>query len=1642
MNVSVAPVNDAPTVVGSSLVLDAVEDTNYPLSNARLKEISQAADIDLNVLSFRITEISQGQLKRPDGSLFSAGETVGPTEAILWVPPLNAFGAEIPAFKVRAFDGVELSLTETKVSFKVAAVNDAPTLNTIATFTGAVEGNKYQIKFSDLLAKSDMQDVDNTNLRFRLVSLIGDNPASVYAEGSSTPLTAGSVLASGETWEWTPQSKFYSREVQAFEVEAWDGTAASVNKIAVNFDVLAVNQPQTFRIQARNAGAIPVVAGSDYEITYEKIANDLELADSENSSSVPAESRAAKPVIVIESVDFGTLRKEAENVVNGTTTIEPSQSWMWTAPTDRLGNVDALVVRAKDAAGTYSRSVATYVFDVQPRPNTAPAFTSVTTVQGATEDVPYILTYEELKGLSDATDADNNSILFRVRELKSGALKKGSVLLTPAMLADPGVLVGPGDVLTWQANQNDFDLERLGFTLSATDSLDDSAVVSGVLDTQRYVGVKFNVAPVNDAPAFSAVATLSQNAMGDALTEDVPASLSFAQLYFASTLSDVDDEVLATPDPDKSFNHRFVVRSLLPGSTLEVDGVALSVGDEITKAASTIVWTPPLHAYGNLTAFSLRLRDENALGSQESSSDIPVVMTVLPVNDAPVVAIPAGEPASNYRLSGAQEDIIYVLTYDAIKEKLTVANNYISDIDGPQLEFMVAPVADSSGSATFGTLTKGGVQVVLGDSVRFQPGESLVWQPPLYTNGVLAPFSVRAYDGTLQSTDAALMELFVQPVNHPPAIAENKTVTAQKNTALPIAHWVLAQLLELSDVENVMHAGDSATSCPVAPNVTFKIVDVPGGSITKLNTSGDAVALAPGGLIAPCEKLVWQPPLDGLGTYPGVRVRAVDDQGLMSSMTGLITFDVQGSNAAPYFSGNTPATLLNGKQDLPYTVTYDALLAATGAIDPENDTIRFEVTAGLGGSATFKGSNQIGETPLLVGPGETIIWNPVPAVKGVQQAFAVRAFDGDKFSADDPGTGRQGQVIVTIDLARVNRAPSIVTTPVLPGTNDAVASEDSPYVITVGMLQAATSATDPDLNETIRFKVDETFTNAGVLEYEVTPGTWQNVSAGQGDIIGDGYTTEWRWTPPLHTYGPIQAFAIRAFDGDNATGLSAVAAPVTINVVHVNHAPVLGSLVGGNRVIATLNNALEDEAYLIRYDALFNAGVPTDVDGDTLRFKYVSTTTGTLFRNGNPVAPGALLLPGETWTWQPALNANGTLVAFRIVVNDGLADSPVDLPVSVNVAAINDVPTFGPSSQLNNASKNQAGGYVITFADIASKIPVNDVETDQNQIQYRIESVGSGTLRMGNSQTGNDVASLVNKPFLRASGGDGVTADSQLNWTPPLNAVGNFTLMTLRAYDGTDFTVQPIEVKIDVLGSNAVPTINTGFTLGSSSVPEDGTYQNVPKVIGYETLLQKSQAADTDLTTVYLQITYLETGTLKVNGQTYSAVGVIDPPLKIGPGEKLTWRPDQEARGVDAASLSAFRIQAYDNIDASTNESLVKVNVSPVNQAPMIAGSFNYPDAARNFEYPITFNSLAESLQISDVEDIDPTLDVATSPNKYGKMKFRVEEILGGQYLKIGANTGSASPYNAASNNIVQPGNAIFWKPPANGTGTFDGFRV
>ncbi|MEQ8789709.1 MAG: Ig-like domain-containing protein, partial [Pirellulaceae bacterium] len=121
---------------------------------------------------------------------------------------------------------------------------------------------------------------------------------------------------------------------------------------------------------------------------------------------------------------------------------------------------------------------------------------------------------------------------------------------------------------------------------------------------------------------------------------------------------------------------------------------------------------------------------------------------------------------------------------------------------------------------------------------------------------------------------------------------------------------------------------------------------------------------------------------------------------------------------------------------------------------------------------------------------------------------------------------------------------------------------------------------------------------------------------------------------------------------------------------------------------ATLNNAptlttvgaltgTEDQPLTIDYAMLAAAADKADANGDPIAFRVAEVVSGTLSKDGAPVAPGTTLIGvGESLVWTPDAHANGAIEAFTIRAWDGEFDSGTPVPVRVSVSAVNDAPVL------------------------------------------------------------------------------------------------------------------------------------------------------------------------------------------------------------------------------------------------------------------------------------------------------------------------------------------------------------------------------
>jgi parallel beta-helix repeat protein len=260
--------------------------------------------------------------------------------------------------------------------------------------------------------------------------------------------------------------------------------------------------------------------------------------------------------------------------------------------------------------------------------------------------------------------------------------------------------------------------------------------------------------------------------------------------------------------------------------------------------------------------------------------------------------------------------------------------------------------------------------------------------------------------------------------------------------------------------------------------------------------------------------------------------------------------------------------------------------------------------------------------------------------------------DSFTFKTND-GTTDSNIAMVSITVTPVNDAP-------LAASQSVDATEDTAKDITI-------SATDEE---------------GGVLSYTVVRQPQHGTLSGTAPNLT--YT-------PAANYNGNDSFTFKANDGTDDSEVTTI----SISVSPVNDAPTLTT-------VTALNGGVEDTALTISYATLAGAADALDVEGDALSFRIEIVQSGTLTKNGVNVIPGTLLSSGESLSWKPAANTNGTLSAFDIKAWDGDLASANKVAVNVNVAAVNDAPGFALSGTSlvvkKNASAQTRTGWAINIS--------------------------------------------------------------------------------------------------------------------------------------------------------------------------------------------------------------------------------------------------------------------------------------------------------------------------------------------------------
>jgi len=578
----------------------------------------------------------------------------------------------------------------------------------------------------------------------------------------------------------------------------------------------------------------------------------------------------------------------------------------------------------------------------------------------------------------------------------------------------------------------------------------------------------------------------------------------------------------------------------------------------------------------------------------------------------------------------------------------------------------------------------------------------------------------------------------------------------------------------------------------------------------------------------------------------------------------------EGANRVAVQSGNAYIIGSTTSSDFPTTGGFDTSLGGL------KDAFVAKVTGG--GSLAW--SSYLGGSGLDDGYGI--------AVDGLGDVFVT----GETASSDFPAAGGFQTIYGggTADgfVARINSAGSLLWSSYLGGSGydygDSIAVDGSGDAYVTGETGSTNFPTSGGFDTSLGGTQDAFVAKvsaAGALVWSSYLGGsagdvgWGIAVDGSGDLLVTGYTTS--------TNFPVSG------GFDTTHGGYADVFITKVSTAAANHAPTLTT-------VNVLTGAAEDQDYTITYAALAAAADEADVDGDPLSFRVEAVTSGTLTKGGVPVTPGATLLSaGESLVWHPAANANGTLQAFTVRAWDGQAASATAVPVSVQVAAVNDAPSFTKGA---DQTTNEDAG-LRTIAAWATNISPGPADEAGQTVDFLVTNDNNGLFS--------------SQPAIAANG--------TLTYTPAPNAHGIATV-TVRLHDdggtanGGSDTSAPQTFTITVNPVADTPSV-TDATTDEDTQTSSGLVISRNAVDGPEV--------------THFKITGITGGTLyQNNGTTAIPDGSFITFAQANAGLKFTPAPNSTAPG----SFTVQASTANDDSGLGGGTVTATITVNPVNDPP------------------------------------------------------------------------------------------------------------
>ena len=606
------------------------------------------------------------------------------------------------------------------------------------------------------------------------------------------------------------------------------------------------------------------------------------------------------------------------------------------------------------------------------------------------------LTHANVAASTNPTGTGGDTVLeYGVGEIRSGLLanladyERAGVSL---QLEDDVPIVRWGDIETWHSEITNWTSNQNG-TVTVTVAFDlrgEFYYAGGVYSTSGYVYMYLNNREVarkyfnvpRDNTQFKGVTftatfavPVGDNKISVSPREDIPTiwsdrtlhSLWIEAPYFYGAPAAATAHTVAAGN---FFGYYYYAAGTNP-QTYTATG--LPAGLTINSIGGISGYTRS----GTAGVHQVNITVSNGFGSRT----LPVTFTI--TNQAPDFA-----STSAATISGGVENAPLTISYATLAAAVgaTDPNNTITAIANG---WAIDPISFRIESLLGGTLTKNGTAVTAG-TTSIAPGESLVWTPPASVNGVRDAFTIKAYDGALYSAATKAVKVSIGAINDAPTLTSfSGPVTAgTEDSSIPIT---FADLVAKGDEADI----DSAVTGFVVKEVTTGSLKIgtSEGSATPWNASTNKVITA--SFIG-----YWTPDPNVNGPQSALKLVARDDGPLESATPVQLVVAVSSVTDAPTLS---TIDIISGQTEgEPMEITYTSIAAAADEADVDGDVISFRVEAISSGSLQkWSGSAWGAVVPgtTLIAVGDKVLWTPAIGTTGLQNAFTVKAWDGQFASA-------------------------------------------------------------------------------------------------------------------------------------------------------------------------------------------------------------------------------------------------------------------------------------------------------------------------------------------------------------------------------------------------------------------------------------------------------------------------------------------------------------------------------------------------------------------------------------------------------------------------------------------------------------------